>query len=104
MPNDSGVRSRRSMLLTARSKIFFSSRGRHTRYWREWSSEVCSSDLGKGGRAQAGLGRKGEIPQLLLTLEEFHRSYQAGLEPFRLFLRQSLGRRSTGLSLHMAQE
>src|SRR3712207_5078691 len=25
--------------------IFFSSRGRHTRYWRDWSSDVCSSDL-----------------------------------------------------------
>src|SRR3712207_9054559 len=23
----------------------FSSRGRHTRYWRDWSSDVCSSDL-----------------------------------------------------------
>src|SRR3712207_316606 len=25
--------------------FFFSSRGRHTRYWRDWSSDVCSSDL-----------------------------------------------------------
>src|SRR5258707_8730557 len=25
--------------------IFFSSRRRHTRYWRDWSSDVCSSDL-----------------------------------------------------------
>src|SRR3712207_8070647 len=24
---------------------FFSSRRRHTRYWRDWSSDVCSSDL-----------------------------------------------------------
>src|SRR3712207_7079164 len=29
------------------SLVFFSSRRRHTRYWRDWSSDVCSSDLGK---------------------------------------------------------
>src|SRR3712207_7839258 len=29
--------------------FFFSSRRRHTRYWRDWSSDVCSSDL-CGGR------------------------------------------------------
>src|SRR3712207_9505280 len=27
--------------------FFFSSRRRHTRYWRDWSSDVCSSDLNK---------------------------------------------------------
>src|SRR5258707_15858439 len=27
-------------------RFFFSSRRRHTRYWRDWSSDVCSSDLG----------------------------------------------------------
>src|SRR3712207_2962613 len=32
--------------------FFFSSRRRHTRYWRDWSSDVCSSDLlGLGERA-----------------------------------------------------
>src|SRR3712207_7529044 len=25
--------------------FLFSSRRRHTRYWRDWSSDVCSSDL-----------------------------------------------------------
>src|SRR3712207_8696741 len=32
--------------ITARksSCAFFSSRRRHTRYWRDWSSDVCSSD------------------------------------------------------------
>src|SRR5947209_15036579 len=28
--------------------VFFSSRRRHTRYWRDWSSDVCSSDLPVG--------------------------------------------------------
>src|SRR3712207_1203381 len=31
-----------------RGRFFFSSRRRHTRYWRDWSSDVCSSDLGHG--------------------------------------------------------
>src|SRR5581483_12182218 len=31
--------------------FFFSSRRRHTRYWRDWSSDVCSSDLLRGWRA-----------------------------------------------------
>src|SRR5258707_9654853 len=29
----------------AEGLVFFSSRRRHTRYWRDWSSDVCSSDL-----------------------------------------------------------
>src|ERR1035437_11149344 len=38
----------------------FSSRRRHTRYWRDWSSDVCSSDLfsailkGLPGTSRAG--------------------------------------------------
>src|SRR3712207_6212854 len=31
--------------------FFFSSRRRHTRYWRDWSSDVCSSDLAHPRRA-----------------------------------------------------
>src|SRR3712207_4614264 len=30
--------------------FFFSSRRRHTRYWRDWSSDVCSSDLKLKGK------------------------------------------------------
>src|SRR5947209_20104162 len=40
--------------------FLFSSRSRHTRYWRDWSSDVCSSDLhrcGAGRVARAGDGR-----------------------------------------------
>src|SRR5215217_8361618 len=52
--------------------FFFSSRRRHTRYWRDWSSDVCSSDLclrcrrgrrGRGarvGRARASPRRRSE--------------------------------------------
>src|SRR5258707_1953968 len=28
--------------------VFCASRSRHTRYWRDWSSDVCSSDLALG--------------------------------------------------------
>src|SRR3712207_7702002 len=40
--------------------FFFSSRRRHTRYWRDWSSDVCSSDLFeiKGSGMRMGGGAK----------------------------------------------
>src|SRR3712207_6903161 len=46
--------------------FFFSSRRRHTRYWRDWSSDVCSSDLKKllrheDSRSTPCKGRSGEI-------------------------------------------
>src|SRR3712207_3803453 len=41
---ESGVVSS-SMLNSKSSIVFFSSRRLHTRYWRDWSSDVCSSDL-----------------------------------------------------------
>src|SRR3712207_8109861 len=37
--------------------FFFSSRRRHTRYWRDWSSDVCSSDLIVITGASGQLGR-----------------------------------------------
>src|SRR5215203_106414 len=37
--------------------FFFSSRRRHTRYWRDWSSDVCSSDLGDDGAGGDRAGR-----------------------------------------------
>src|SRR5690625_5942336 len=43
------------------SLFFFSSRRRHTRWPRDWSSDVCSSDL--------GVDLEGEIP--LPDLSEF---------------------------------
>src|SRR5690606_39708491 len=41
--------------------FFFSSRRRHTRFSRDWSSDVCSSDLGQGsvGAEAEGLDRLG---------------------------------------------
>src|SRR3712207_9415927 len=43
--------------------FFFSSRRRHTREWRDWSSDVCSSDL-------QHLGREHLPPQPLLDVGE----------------------------------
>src|SRR3712207_4563994 len=49
--------------------FFFSSRRRHTRYWRDWSSDVCSSDLGSpmlvlGGRAPAFRWGQGSLQEI----------------------------------------
>src|SRR3712207_9091727 len=32
--------------------VFFSSRRQHTRYWRDWCSDVCSSDLDVKGAVE----------------------------------------------------
>src|SRR6476620_5601412 len=42
--------------------FFFSSRRRHTRYWRDWSSDVCSSDLRRAILVDtAGLRRRSKV-------------------------------------------
>src|SRR6266536_4354122 len=52
------------------SLFFFSSRRRHTRSTRDWSSDVCSSDLvaGQGQRVRVagGHGRGGLLPPLAI--------------------------------------
>src|SRR5947209_18415035 len=52
--------------------FFFSSRRRHTRYWRDWSSDVCSSDLfGPIGRRPVGrLPKRPTRPQKPKRSEE----------------------------------
>src|SRR6266496_6212507 len=37
--------------------FFFSSRRRHTRSLRDWSSDVCSSDLDRAGESVSAAGR-----------------------------------------------
>src|SRR3712207_8279550 len=57
--------------------FFFSSRRRHTRYWRDWSSDVCSSDLAErareGGLRPAGVGARRERPVTPRGLEGWGR-------------------------------
>src|SRR5690348_17670764 len=57
--------------------FFFSSRRRHTRWTGDWSSDVCSSDLLRGGREPLSrdprlspLGNAGPCQQLLLLVDE----------------------------------
>src|SRR6266508_2580236 len=51
------------MLRLARPSFFFSCRRRHTRWPRDWSSDVCSSDLGQASRRPRGprWGRGGGV-------------------------------------------
>src|SRR5690606_40380498 len=41
------------LVIQSTSDFFFSSRGRHTRFSRDWSSDVCSSDLLAAARERA---------------------------------------------------
>src|SRR6266513_3111811 len=43
--------------------FFFSSRRRHTRSKRDWSSDVCSSDLDPGPKQRRHEGRARGVPQ-----------------------------------------
>src|SRR5258707_10855173 len=43
--------------------FFFSSRRRHTRYWRDWSSDVCSSDLADPQRQKIAVAFAGAAGQ-----------------------------------------
>src|SRR5204862_4579005 len=70
--------------------FFFSSRRRHTRSLRDWSSDVCSSDLPRraparkrdvhGGRAVAG----GGLPRLELRTEATDGSFDLRSEERRV--------------------
>src|SRR6266542_1818127 len=51
------------VMLDVEMNFFFSSRGRHTRCYRYWSSDVCSSDLPRIHLADPGQA-KGEFHSL----------------------------------------
>src|SRR5690625_5717247 len=56
--------------------FFFSSRRRHTRWPRDWSSDVCSSDLGRSprmGSAKAGsmIVAAADARNLIPLIQEF---------------------------------
>src|SRR5690606_40793203 len=48
----------------------FSSRRRHTRFSRDWSSDVCSSDLEEGEAVAADLGDAAAYRRLDVTSED----------------------------------
>src|SRR3712207_7935392 len=64
--------------------FFFSSRRRHTRYWRDWSSDVCSSDLEQLAEvlAQVGSGARQSVRELRTLLMDLYPTSlrTAGLE------------------------
>src|SRR5690554_7154212 len=51
------------------SFFFFSSRRRHTRCGRDWSSDVCSSDLSHLGRPKNGAEEKFSLKHVVKSLE-----------------------------------
>src|SRR5690606_40737557 len=54
---------------------FFSSRRRHTRFSRDWSSDVCSSDLGvQAGEVQI------DLPAVVARKDEVVGNKRAGME------------------------
>src|SRR5690349_24143785 len=54
--------------------FFFSSRRRHTRSLRDWSSDVCSSDLPRQN-CLCGAGRLAICVTFLLAEERFRKNY-----------------------------
>src|SRR5258707_2815972 len=58
--------------------FFFSSRRRHTRYWRDWSSDVCSSDL-------VPIAIDPRNDEAALHYRYQHQRKLAGVEAFRNF-------------------
>src|SRR3712207_9085674 len=46
--------------------VFFSSRRRHTRYWRDWSSDVCSSDLSRSPRVVRTTSSSASDPSVMV--------------------------------------
>src|SRR5947209_18542378 len=91
--------------------FFFSSRRRHTRYWRDWSSDVCSSDLDQhalafqanpsavrevGKRLVDGLPRRADQLRDLLLRQVVGDAQRAALlraEPLRQLKQRSEERR-----------
>src|SRR5690606_40328301 len=80
--------------------FFFSSRRRHTRFSRDWSSDVCSSDLGErfelvvGERRWRACRRLGweRIPAVVRTLSDREAAEMVMIE--NLQRRNQIGRAS----------
>src|SRR5215203_992724 len=60
--------------------FFFSSRRRHTRYWRDWSSDVCSSDLSTHASSCPGPLRQCRAGQMMMAWSERSEERRVGKE------------------------
>src|SRR5690625_5543449 len=75
------------MLTVCYTSFFFSSRRRHTRWPRDWSSDVCSSDLLSPGVRQRVLSR---MPCGLTSLDVNQKMFSAASTPEGLGSRDKL--------------
>src|SRR6266511_5311558 len=62
--------------------FFFSSRRRHTRFSRDWITDVCSSDLRdkKDGRQKLHTGSRSRMPELTHILQAVERGEENSSE------------------------
>src|SRR5690606_41092841 len=67
--DDNGLAKDVAIMNNDRVTFFFSSRRRHTRFSRDWSSDVCSSDLAPRVRVHRGP----DIARLVLYARKLHR-------------------------------
>src|SRR5690606_40013669 len=74
--------------------FFFSSRRRHTRFSRDWSSDVCSSDLAvhaiRGSRGQGAL-RRGSKRNASIVCVAATRLQSGGKQPSNTSASASIG-------------
>src|SRR5690625_7846527 len=72
--------------------FFFSSRRRHTRWPRDWSSDVCSSDLSLGAVdvVIANAGAAESAPFVRTGLDQWQRMLEVNLTGVFLTLREGL--------------
>src|SRR5207245_9664420 len=91
--------------------IFFSSRRRHTRCYRDWSSDVCSSDLGHGLKTAAGRLAKAPINPVLDYFKASHtfealagKEYPGAESDIALFRESGARVPSSRTSLHIGSE
>src|SRR3712207_1987504 len=79
--------------------FFFSSRRRHTRYWRDWSSDVCSSDLVSKDGVEVALQLNAG---LLVDLPHLAETGAAGVGLFRTELQFMIAERMPSASEQQA--
>src|SRR5207253_11523345 len=82
--------------------FFFSSRRRHTRWPRDWSSDVCSSDLAEGDLQKVFGIIARESGELAVAEEHLQKAQQiAEKRHDQLLLAEEIGRASVGKSVEL---